>query len=240
MQEIHTKTKYVNVGEPFDHCTVLKVGDVVVGRYGKVKGIRGIVTKMTRSVNDRFGYIDWYIKVESCFKSFGSMGPGRWLVVEPAVGSFNRMTKRHVTDWGPYVPQTDTRADDVAKGTPMLNLYSRSHSPAVGETFLTGALDRLKSGKRICYDCGGNMTIEQAVDGLKALENANGNSNGEFEGWVHCQGPKEAFTQSNDIELCKAVEEAGIEYSEGVILVHRQCVKQAYEAERQPSWKENA
>jgi len=49
---------------------------------------------MTQSVNDRFGFIDWFVKVEmDDGKVAWSTGPYSWGIVVPAVGSFNRKTR---------------------------------------------------------------------------------------------------------------------------------------------------
>jgi len=56
---------------------------------------------------------------------------------------------------------------------------------------------------RKCYGCGKELTAEEAVAGQIAFDEASVQSDGQLEGFVHCQGPPEVFAQEGDEELKK-------------------------------------
>lgn len=88
--------------------------------------------------------------------------------------------------------------------------------------------------KRVCYNCDSELNLDEAVKGQEWLDWANNWPEGEFEGWVHCEGVKEQFIQEDDKELLKVCSKLPLAQQtsyEGSIIVCVACVKSAFENE---------
>jgi len=87
--------------------------------------------------------------------------------------------------------------------------------------------------RRECYACGKELSVQEAVEGWKTLDEA---GTEDFEGWVHCSGPSSVFAQPEDTELKEAIEEAGLTFYEKGILVCKSCVIKQWEADTGKKW----
>lgn len=82
----------------------------------------------------------------------------------------------------------------------------------------------------ISYESGKSMTLEEVVEGQRALEDAQAKYE-EFEGWAHCSGPKEAFIPENDLLLEYELEGSDLQYFPSGIIVTKEEVEDMFEME---------
>lgn len=84
---------------------------------------------------------------------------------------------------------------------------------------------------RKCYNCKRELTLSEAADGQKALDEVV-ESFPEFEGWVHCEGPPSEFVQENDTELKEACRGIDAELFPDSIHICRPCVVAQWRIEK--------
>lgn len=76
---------------------------------------------------------------------------------------------------------------------------------------------------RKCYNCKRDLTLSEAADGQKALDEVQ-ETFPEFEGWCHCGGPPEEFVQGDDVPLKEACGQIDAEFFPDSIHICRPCV----------------
>jgi len=88
--------------------------------------------------------------------------------------------------------------------------------------------------ERMCYDCGTDLTLDEAVKGQEWLDWCNLYPDGDFEGWVHCTGEDVQFIQEADTELIEACNKLPLSDRasyEGSIIVCVACAKSQFQIE---------
>jgi len=76
-----------------------------------------------------------------------------------------------------------------------------------------------------------SLSYREVILGQKALDRAN--ATGDFEGWVHCDGPGDMFlgTLGEDLKMQKLLEANGVDFFEGTIVVSDYDVRDVYKRE---------
>jgi len=88
--------------------------------------------------------------------------------------------------------------------------------------------------QRTCYNCDTDLTLQETVNGQNWLDWTSNYPDGEFEGWVHCEGSENIFIQESDTELLQWLEK--LPYAKSMSYVHgtivcAACVKSKFEVE---------
>lgn len=83
---------------------------------------------------------------------------------------------------------------------------------------------------RMCFNCRKELTVDEAADGQKALEEVVA-AHPDFEGWVHCKSPPDLFVREDDEELKEAVENLGVKFFPDTIQICKECVWEAWKKE---------